>query len=133
VGAPYRAIETFVDGRGLDGGTLPNGLVLRAAMITGTPEKSGAFHFRLQAINACGMENRDFTLQVIGRPILRVAPERIDLEYQIGGPLPEAVLLVSATWFHLLYSVNQSPAPWLQFRQAFARHPCQTPPTPATS
>jgi hypothetical protein len=127
VGAPYRAtIETFVDGRCIDGGisfvtiggALPTGLELRGAMISGTPEESGAFHFRLQAVNNCGMEERDFLLQVTGRPILRVAPECIDLEYAIGGTPPETTLLVSATWPHLLYSINQSSAPWLQFRQS---------------
>lgn len=132
VGAPYRAtIETFVDGRCIDGGisfvtvggALPAGLELRGSIITGTPEESGAFHFRLKAINNCGMEERNFLLEVTGRPILRVAPESTDLEYQIGGPLPEATLLVSSTWPHLLYSVSQTPAPWLQFRQASGMTP----------
>jgi len=126
-GSPYRVVlETFVDGRCIDGGltysavdgALPSGLELRGETITGTPEEFGAFHFRLRAANNCGAEERDFVLQVTGRPILRVTPEELDLEYRLGGPIPEtSILLVSATWPKLPYSVTKGSEPWLRIRQ----------------
>jgi hypothetical protein len=126
-GSPYRVVlETFVDGRCTDGGVtisavdgaLPRGLELRGETITGTPEEFGAIHFRLRAGNNCGAEERDFVLQVTGRPILRVTPEEIELEYRVGGPVPEAkVLLVSATWPKFPYSLTKGSGPWLRIRQ----------------
>ena len=126
-GSPYRAVlETFVDGSCIDGGValsavdgaLPRGLELRGGTITGAPEEFGAFAFRLRAGNACGADERDFVLQVTGRPILRVTPEQIDLQYVPGGPVPEAqILLVSATWPKLAYSLTNGSEPWLRIRQ----------------
>jgi hypothetical protein len=126
-GSPYRVVlETFVDGRCIDGGVsfsavdgaLPLGLELRGETITGTPEEFGAFPFRLRVSNACGAEERDFLLQVTGRPILQVTPEEIDLEYRLGGPPPETkVLLISATWPKFSYSLTKGSEPWLRVRQ----------------
>ena len=126
-GSPYRVVlETFVDGRCIDGGiafsavdgALPRGLELRGETITGAPEEFGAFPIRLRAGNACGADERDFVLQVTGRPILRVTPERIDLEYCPGGPVPETkILLVSATWPKFPYSLTNGSEPWLRIRQ----------------
>jgi hypothetical protein len=126
-GSPYRAVlETYVDGRCIDGGisfsavdgVLPRGLELRGETITGVPEEFGAFAFRLRASNSCGAEEGDFVLQVTGRPILRVTPEEIDLEYRLGGPVPEAkVLLVSATWPRFAYALTKGSEPWLRVRQ----------------
>ncbi|MBZ5624063.1 MAG: hypothetical protein LAQ69_35995 [Acidobacteriia bacterium] len=126
-GSPYRAVvETFVDGRCLDGGitmstvrgTLPRGLELRGETISGTPEEFGAFPFRLRTSTNCGADERDFVMLVTGRPILRVAPEEIVLEYRQGGPPPEAQsLLVSATWPNLPYSLTKVGEPWLRVRQ----------------
>jgi hypothetical protein len=126
-GSPYRAVlGTFVDGRCIDGGVsfatvggaLPRGLELRGETITGVPEEFGAFSFRLRASNSCSAGEVDFVLQVTGRPILRVTPEEIDLEYRLGGPAPEAkVLLVSATWPGLAYTLTKGSEPWLRVRQ----------------
>jgi hypothetical protein len=99
-------------------GALPGGLDLRLDTIIGVPEELGAFAFRLRASNNCSAEERDFVLQVIGRPILRVSPELIDIEYRVGGPAPEAkVLLVSATWPNLPYSLTKGGEPWLHVQQ----------------
>jgi hypothetical protein len=124
--SPYRVlIETFVDGRCVDGGigfstvsgALPRGLELRGGSITGSAEELGAFHFRLQVTNGCGVDERDFVLQVTGRPILRVSPEAVEMEYHIGGPLPEANLLVSATWPQFPYFLTNGSETWLRVRQ----------------
>jgi hypothetical protein len=132
-GSPYRAVlEIHVDGRCIDGGVsfsavegaLPGGLELRGETITGTPEEFGAFPFRLRVSNACGSEDRDFVLQVTGRPILRVVPEAIDMEYRLGGPLPEAkVLVVSATSPKFPYSVTKGTETWLRLRQQSGETP----------
>jgi len=126
-GSPYRAvIGTSVDGRCIDGGlsfsvvdgALPQGLELRGETITGAPEEFGAFAFRLRVANNCGAEERDFVLQVTGRPILRVTPEKLDLEYCHGGPVLETrILLVSATWPSLPYTLTKGSEPWLRIRQ----------------
>jgi hypothetical protein len=126
-GSPYRAVlETFVDGRCIDGGltfsavdgALPRGLELRGDTITGAPEEFGAFPFRVRVSNNCGAEERAFVLQVTGRPILRVTPDKLDLEYCHGGPVLETrTLLVSATWPSLSYTLTKGSEPWLQIRQ----------------
>jgi len=127
LGSPYRAIlETHVDGRCVDGGMslsvvqgeLPPGLELRGDTISGVPEELGAFGFRLQAANGCGAEDRDFVLQVTGRPILSVTPNGVDVEYHPGGPAPQArVLLVSASWPKYAYDLNTGGEPWLRVHQ----------------
>jgi hypothetical protein len=132
-GNPYRAaIETQVDGRCLDGGvgialvagTLPRGLELRGETIDGTPEEFGAFRLRLRAFNKCAAAERDFVLQVTGRPILRVHPEEIVVEYRAGSKGPEKqTLLVSATWPHLDYTVTKGSEAWLKVGQQFGATP----------
>ncbi len=126
LGAPYRAVlETYVDGRCIDGGVrysaesaLPPGLELHGETISGVPEVLGAFAIRLRASNGCGEEDRDFVLQVTGRPILQVAPQALDIEYRVGGPAPEAkTVLVSATWPKLAYDLNKGSETWLRVRQ----------------
>ena len=126
-GSPYRAeLLTVFDGRCIDGGAgfavvdgeLPAGLELRGNTITGVPQEFGAFAVRLRVSNDCGAEERDFVVEVTGRPILHVAPEQIELEYQVGGTVTAgAVLQVSATWPAYRYSVIQGGEKWLRVLQ----------------
>ena len=51
-------------------------------------------------------------------PILRVTPQAVEVEYRAGDPAPEAgVLLVSATWPRLPYSLTRGGEPWLRVEQ----------------
>jgi hypothetical protein len=127
LGSPYHAVvETFVDGRCIDGGislsvvegVLPRGLSLRGDAIGGIPEEFGAFALRLRAANGCAAEERDFVLQITGGSMLRVTPEVLELEYRMGDPVPETrVLLVSSSWPRLAYYLNRGAEPWLRTRQ----------------
>ncbi|HLK62063.1 MAG TPA: hypothetical protein VKU19_01390 [Bryobacteraceae bacterium] len=123
-GIPYRAtLGSFVDGRCIDGGlsfaivdgVLPQGLELRADVISGIPEELGAFAFRLRASNNCSAQERDFLVQVTGRPVLSVTPREIEAVYRVGGPAPEwNVLLVSASWPRLPYDLTRGNSPWFR-------------------
>jgi len=127
VGAGYdAAIEVQTDGRCPRGdvglavveGLLPRGVELAGNALTGVPRDTGTFRFRVRAVNTCGMAEQDLALVVTGRPILRVAPAELAIEYHIGGPLPPPLaILVSSTWPELPYTVTGDAA-WLHTRQS---------------
>jgi len=126
IGTPYRfTLVTSVDQRCLDGGSsittiagsLPSGVELRGDTLSGVPEELGAFPLRLRISNTCASEDRDFVLQVTGKPILRVTPEEVAFEYRAGGPLPDPKSLkVSASWSNLPYTISRPVPAWLQLR-----------------
>jgi len=125
-GAAYHAIlATQVDGRcptsdvrlELAGGSLPRGIELAGDALTGIPREFGVFRIRIRAANPCAAAVGDLSLEVTGKPILRVTPEQLVVEYREGDPLPKPqVLLVSGSWAELAYTVHAASAPWLRFR-----------------
>jgi hypothetical protein len=125
-GAAYHAIiETQVDGRcptsdvalELAGGSLPRGIELTGDALTGIPREFGVFRIQLRAATPCASTLTDLALEVTGKPILRVAPEEIVVEYREGDPLPKPqVILVSGSWDELAYAVHAANAPWLRVR-----------------
>jgi hypothetical protein len=125
-GAAYHAgVDTQVDGRcpnsdvilELSAGNLPRGIDLSGNALTGIPREFGVFRVRIRAANLCVSASQDLTLEVTGKPILRVTPEQLVIEYREGDPLPSAeALLVSASWPELAYSVTAGNAPWLRWR-----------------
>jgi Putative Ig domain len=126
IGAGYSAnIEVQVDGRcphadaslSVVDGALPRGLQLEGNVFTGVPREPGTFHFRVRAANICSAAEREFSLLVTGKPILRVTPAEVTFEYHTGGPLPPPKsILVSSTWPELPYSVSGDTS-WLHARQ----------------
>jgi hypothetical protein len=120
IGADYRAqIQTEQDGRCPHGdvelsvaaGTLPRGLMIEGDTLRGVPRELGAFHIRLRSSNTCASAERDYLLQVTGRPILRVAPQELVFEYRVGDRPPAGQsLLISGTWPELPYSVSGAPS-----------------------
>src|ERR1051326_4477072 len=125
-GAAYRAvIATDMDGRcpssdvvlELAGGRLPRGIDLAGDVLAGVAKEFGVFPLRLRAVNTCAAAVQELTLEVTGKPILRVLPERLTIDYREGDPLPQPqVLLVSGSWDDLVYSMEAAKAPWLRFR-----------------
>jgi len=123
VGADYRAtIETQGDGRCalgdialvIVGGVLPDGLRLQGDSIGGVPKQMGIFRFRIRAANNCASAEREYQMQVTGKPVLRVSPEELGFEYKLGEPAPATKnVLVSSTWPELPYSVTGA-ANWLR-------------------
>jgi hypothetical protein len=127
IGAGYTAnVETQTGGGcphadiglALVKGALPRGLELAGNVITGVSREPGTFTFLVRAANGCGAVEREFTVLVTGRPILRVTPEELTFEYFVGGPepLPKSIL-VSSTWPGIPYSVS-GDTPWLHARQS---------------
>jgi hypothetical protein len=123
VGADYRVtIQTQLDGRcpqsdvwlSVTAGLLPRGLELQGDWLTGVPEELGTFRFRVRGANVCAAAEQDYVLQVTGRPILRVSPEKIVFDYRVcdAGPEPQS-LLVSSTWPAVPYSISATEA-WLR-------------------
>ena len=127
IGAPYYAVvATKVDGRcetsdvqmEVAGGVLPRGVMLAGDTLTGVPAEFGRFRIRVRAESPCASAIEDLILEVTGKPILRVAPEELAIEYREGDPAPlSRVVLVSATWPALPYALRAaSAAPWLRLR-----------------
>ena len=127
VGSNYAAgIEVQVDGRcprsdvflGIVGGELPRGLELEGSTFSGVPREMGTYRLRVRAWNLCGAIEEDFALLVTGKPILRVTPAEMNIEYHPDGPLPpERTILVSSTWPELPYTVS-GDSTWLRATQA---------------
>jgi hypothetical protein len=125
IGADYRAaIETQGDGRCalgdvvilVVGGVLPEGLRIQGDAITGAPKEVGTFPFRIRAANNCASAEREFQLEVTGKPILRVSPQELVFEYRLDDPAPTPkTALVSSTWPELSYCVMGAPN-WLRVR-----------------
>lgn len=125
-GAAYHAIlQTQVDGRcptsdvllEVAGGSLPRGIELAGDALTGIPKEFGVFRIRIRAANPCAAAVSDLALEVTGKPILRVTPEELVLEFREGDPLPKPeVILVSGSWADLAYAVRATNAPWLRLR-----------------
>ena len=125
-GSPYHAfLATQVDGQcptsdvrlEVGGGSLPRGIELVGDALSGIPKEFGTFRLRVRAANPCASAAVDLELEVTGKPILRVTPEELVVEYREGDPLPKpAVILVSGSWPSLLYSVHADNAPWLHFQ-----------------
>lgn len=132
VGTDYSAtIPIQVDGAcprsdvalSLAAGSLPRGVRLHGATLSGAASELGLFRFRLRAANVCGVAEEDFQLVVTGRPVLRVSAEEVRLETWTGGPAPgPETLLVSGTWPGLPYSITNS-ATWLRLRAREGRTP----------
>jgi hypothetical protein len=98
-------------------GALPRGLELEGNGFTGVPRETGTFHLRVRAANICGAIEQDFTLLVTGKPILRVTPDEVAIEYHTDGPMPPPrTILVSSTWPELPYSVS-GDSTWLHASQ----------------
>jgi hypothetical protein len=94
-------------------GGLPRGLTIEGDVLSGIPKEMGAFHFRLRAANVCGAVDREYLLEVTGKPILRVLPDKLEFEYHVGDLAPKPrTLLVAGTWPELPYSVSAA-ASWL--------------------
>ena len=127
-GAAYHTLlATQVDGRcptsdvllEVAGGRLPRGIELAGDALTGIPKEFGVFRIRIRAENSCGTAVGDLALEVTGKPILRVTPRELVLEYREGDSLPAPeVILVSGSWADLAYEVHAANAPWLHFRAA---------------
>jgi hypothetical protein len=125
-GAAYHAVvDTQVDGRcpnsdvilELAAGNLPRGIDLSGNALTGIPREFGVFRVRIRAANLCVSATQELTLEVTGKPILRVTPEQLVIEYREGDPVPAPeALLVSASWPELAYGIASTSAPWLQWR-----------------
>ena len=126
IGADYRAaIETQGNGRCPLGdvtlvvtdGALPAGLRLEGSAIAGVPRQLGISRFRLRAANNCAAAERDYQLQVTGKPLLRVYPEELMFAYTPGDAMPEPRnVLVSSTWPELPYRVA-GETKWLRVRE----------------
>jgi hypothetical protein len=124
LGTAYHAVvATQVDGRcptsdvllEIAGGSLPRGMALAGDALTGVPREFGVFQIRVRAANPCAWAVEDLTLEVTGKPILRVAPEELVVEYRDGDPLPQPrVILVSGSWADMPYAVQAANAPWLR-------------------
>ena len=125
-GSAYHAfVATQVDGRcptsdvllEVAGGSLPRGITLAGDALTGIPKEFGLFRIRIRAENPCGSAVGDLTLEVTGKPILRVVPDELVLEYREGDPPPAPkVILVTGSWADLAYEVHATSAPWLHFQ-----------------
>jgi len=122
--AYYARIATAVDVRCPDSdivltlasGVLPRGLALSGETLLGTPMEIGSFPLTLRATNGCQSATRELVLTVSGKPILRVGPDELVIEYRAGDPDPAPQsILVASTWPHLPYSVTSEPADWLKF------------------
>jgi hypothetical protein len=121
-GTEYRTtIQTQVDGRcplsdvslSVVEGVLPKGLAIEGGVLTGVPKEMGTFHLRIRGANVCGAVEREYLLEVTGKPILRVVPDELVFEYRIGDPAPQPqTLRVAGTWPELPYSVSAA-ASWL--------------------
>lgn len=99
-------------------GELPRGLELTGNVFTGVPREVGTFHFRVRAANTCSAAEQDFALLVTGKPVLRVFPAELTIEYHVGGPMPPPQsILVTGTWPELPYSVSGDTV-WARTRQA---------------
>ncbi|HEY2015776.1 MAG TPA: hypothetical protein VGH38_19875 [Bryobacteraceae bacterium] len=124
-GAAYHSqIQTQVDGQCPVGdvvlevanGNLPRGIELSGDVLAGIPREFGLFRIQLRGANRCAAAVQDFTLEVTGKPILRVTPEELSFEYREGDPTPKPqVAMVSGSWDDLPYAVRLTGAPWLSF------------------
>lgn len=122
IGTEYRTtIQTQVDGRcplsdvslSIVEGALPRGLTIEGDVLSGIPKVMGAFHLRIRGANVCGAAEREYLLEVTGKPILRVVPDEVVFEYHSGDPAPKPqTLLIAGTWPELPYSVSAA-ASWL--------------------
>jgi len=122
-GAPYHArISIQTDPRcpasdvavAIAGGQLPRGIELAGDTLQGVPQEFGLFRVRLRAASACATAVEDFTLEVTGKPILRVSPTQLSFEMHQGDPPPgPQSLIISASWADLPYSVEARGAAWL--------------------
>ncbi|MDO4264185.1 MAG: Ig domain-containing protein, partial [Deinococcus sp.] len=79
VGEPYEAALDLRGGTGpygvkLEGGELPQGLVLKNQRLSGTPAKTGSFRFTLQASDAnLSSKAQEYTLNVSDLPPLKLS------------------------------------------------------------
>jgi hypothetical protein len=124
LGGAYDAqIETLADircpeadvGVTLASGILPRGIELSGDRLHGTAMEMGSFPLRIRAANGCRSATREFVLVVTGKPILRVGPDELVIEYRAGEPNPAPQsILVGSTWPHVAYSVTSEPVDWLK-------------------
>ena len=90
--------------------------MLQGDSVAGIPKQMGIFRFRLRAANNCAAAEQEYSLQVTGRPVLRVSPEELVFECRAGDPVPKPKnVLVSSTWPELPYSVIGKES-WLRVR-----------------
>jgi hypothetical protein len=125
LGGAYDAqIETAADircpaadvGVTVASGVLPRGLELSGDRLQGTPLEMGSFPLTFRAANGCRSTTKELVLFVTGKPVLRVGPEELVIQYRAGEPDPAPQsILVGSTWPHLAYSVTSEPADWLKF------------------
>ncbi|MBL8177921.1 MAG: hypothetical protein JNK48_24805 [Bryobacterales bacterium] len=96
-------------------GELPPGMLLHASgYLSGTPSRTGSFQFLVRVGNDCEHATRLFELKVEGAPILVHAPDSLEFEYTINGPLPEPqTVVVSSSWPDMPYGIEAAGADWL--------------------
>lgn len=97
-------------------GALPEGVVLTpSGDFQGIPRAVGVYEFTVRAANPCASATRSYRLEVRAAPILRAAPELIDLRWAPGlPPPPPHTVAVSGSWEGLPWHVIKPAEDWVR-------------------